>query len=111
MILQLALDIVVASFVTYQQGGEAARTTVLFVIPIVAAGLIFAARIVYLVSVLSGAAYISILLLVNMSLKNPLEFSDILVPIIFYPALFNCLGSAGGASDENLDHFDARRSL
>ena len=88
MILQLTLDIAVASFVTYQQGGEAARTTVLFVIPIVAAGLIFAARIVYLVSVLSGVAYISILLLVNMSLKNPLEFSDILVPIIFYPALF-----------------------
>ncbi|MBW3569145.1 sensor histidine kinase [Candidatus Parcubacteria bacterium] len=88
MILQLALDLAVASFVTYEQGGVEARTTVLFAIPIVAAGLIFAAKIVYLVGFLSGAAYIATLWLTNLTSVNPQEVSEILVPVIFYPALF-----------------------
>lgn len=88
MIFQLLLDLAVASFVTYGGGGVAARTTVLFVIPIVATGLIFGKKVVYLTGILSGIAYIVTLLLYNINLKNPLAFSQILVPVVFYPALF-----------------------
>lgn len=88
MILQLALDLTVASIVTYGHGGVEARTTVLFVIPIVAAGLIFAEKIIYLVGFLSGAAYIATLWLANYNSKDPQEISEILVPMVFYPSLF-----------------------
>jgi signal transduction histidine kinase len=88
MALQLSLDLVVASFVTYGQGGVEARTTVLFVIPIIAAGLIFAKKIVYIVGFLSGAAYIATLWISNIYSANPLPNSELLVPIIFYPSLF-----------------------
>lgn len=88
MILQIALDLVVASVVTYGQGGVEARTTVLFVIPIVAAGLIFAPRIVYLVGILSGIAYVLTIWISNKTLESPLEYSNLIVPMIFYPSLF-----------------------
>ncbi len=88
MILQLILDLGLATYVTYDQGGINARTTILFALPIVAGGLLFTEGIVYLTAFLSGLGYILSVLLFAAHSNLMLEGSEILVPLIFYPAFF-----------------------
>ncbi|HSX44089.1 MAG TPA: HAMP domain-containing sensor histidine kinase [Candidatus Saccharimonadales bacterium] len=88
LVLQLILDLTVAAYVTYDQGGLDARTTALFVLPIIAAGLLFTESIVYLTALLAGLGYIlSVLLAINHS-GMPLYGSSALVPLAFYPAFY-----------------------
>lgn len=88
IILQLLLDISIATLVIYEQGGLEARTPILFAIPIVAAGLILKSSIVYLAAAMSCVGYVSSVLYVRFSQEVPLYASEMLVPIMFYPALF-----------------------
>lgn len=88
MLLQLALDLTIATFVTYQQGGIHARTAILFAIPIVAAGLIFKSAIVYLTAAVSGIGYAFSVFFYNSHNDLPIYESELLVPMVFYPALF-----------------------
>jgi signal transduction histidine kinase len=88
MVLQLSVDLSLAAIVTYQQGGTTARTTALFVLPIVAAGLIFTYRVVYLAALMSGIAYALAVILFSSSDSMPHYLSEVLVPLVFYPAYF-----------------------
>lgn len=88
IILQLLLDISIATFVIYEQGGLEARTPILFAIPIVAAGLILKSSIVYLAAAMSSVGYVSSIFYSTLSHDMHLYASEVLVPIVFYPALF-----------------------
>lgn len=88
LVLQLLLDLAVASYVTYSQGGLDARTTALFAIPIVAAGLIFSESIVYLTAILAGLGYILSVILAMANSSMTLYLNSALVPLVFYPAFY-----------------------
>lgn len=87
-VAQLVFDLVVVALVTYVQGGHEARVTVLYVIPILSAALLFSGRVVMLTAALSGAAYIAAVVLENYLRAQPADWSQLVVPMVFYPALF-----------------------
>lgn len=89
---QLILDIVMAGLVTFVQGGVEARTTVLYVFPITTAALIFGGEVVTLAAALSGAGYIAAVILHIYIMSGIVASTDLLVPIIFYPAVFLLIG-------------------
>lgn len=91
-IAQLILDIVLAGLVTYVQGGIEARTTVLYVFPIMTAALMFGGDVVTLAAALSGAGYIIAVLLHLYIMDGVKDMTDLVVPIIFYPAVFLLIG-------------------
>lgn len=92
LVLQLVLDLGVATYVTYDQGGLSARTSILFALPIVAAGILFTRGIVYLTAILAGTGYIMSIVLCSVNHGTPLVMSEALVPITFYPLFFIILG-------------------
>jgi signal transduction histidine kinase len=88
MMLQLTLDLTVASVTTYTQGGADARTTALYALPIVATGLIFSRFFVYLVAIMSSISYAGVLILHNTTKDVPITVSEMLVPVVFYPVFY-----------------------
>jgi|GEM_PF-2571027 len=87
-VIQLALDLVVVGIVTYVQGGVESRTTVLYMFPILASALLFRGNVVLLAAALSGATYVLTVLLHYYFQKPMVPFDLLLVPLIFYPAVF-----------------------
>lgn len=84
---QLLLDIILASLITFNQGGIDARTAALYAIPVTAAGLLFSELIVHCVAVCSGIGYV--LSIVLYSVRNgAIDWQELLPAIIFYPILF-----------------------
>ncbi len=88
LILHILLDLGLAAVVTYDQGALQARTTVLFVFPIITAGALFAEATVYIAAVLAGASYILSILAYAVRHHTPLTAAQALTPIAFYPAFF-----------------------
>jgi len=74
--------------VTYDQGALQARTTVLFVFPIITAGALFTEGIVYVAAVLAGASYVLSIFAYAVRHHTPLTAAQALIPIAFYPAFF-----------------------
>lgn len=91
-IAQLVFDIAMAGIVTFVQGGVEARTTVLYVFPIMAAALIFGRSVVTLAAALSGAGYITAVILHLYIVGDTVDMADLVVPMIFYPAVFLLIG-------------------
>ena len=89
---QLIFDIVMAGIVTFVQGGVEARTTVLYVFPIMTAALIFGGQVVTLAAALSGAGYIVAVMLHLYISEQAVDTASLLVPMIFYPAVFLLIG-------------------
>lgn len=91
MILQLMLDLGVASYVTYQQGGIEARTPILFALPILAAGLIYINRMVYIIAFTAGLGYLASVFAEKYFHDGRLFLTEDFVPLIFYPVFFMLL--------------------
>lgn len=90
---QILLDLVIATIVTIVQGGEEARTAILFVIPIINAAMLFgSSRLVNAASILSMLGYSYALINVSFSRNNSLELGTMLLPILFYGMLFILIG-------------------
>jgi len=90
---QILLDLVIASIVTVIQGGEEARTAILFVIPIINAAMLFgSSRLVNTTSLLSMIGYGYALTIVSFSKTNSFEINTLLLPILFYGMLFILIG-------------------
>jgi len=87
-VIQLTLDLVVIGIVTYVQGGVESRTTVLYMFPILAAALLFRGSVVLLAASLSGATYVFTVLLHYYLAQPEISIDLLLVPLIFYPAVF-----------------------
>lgn len=90
---QVLLDVLLASFVIYSQGGPMARATVLYAIPIIATGILFSRAFVYLTAVLCSAAYV-LVSIVYASLNPSIISSEQLIPpIVFYPCVFGVIAA------------------
>lgn len=87
-VAQLVLDLVIAGVITYVQGGAEARTTVLYMFPIMTAALIFGGRAVMLTAALSGAAYVGAIVLHLYIVEESSDFGQVALPMIFYPTVF-----------------------
>ncbi|HIA91871.1 TPA: HAMP domain-containing histidine kinase [Candidatus Saccharibacteria bacterium] len=88
---QLLFDVVLAAFITYDQGGLEARTTALFALPIVSAGLLSSRKMVFATSIIASLAYASVVVLSEINSQS-VALDDFLVPLLFYPAFFVILG-------------------
>lgn len=88
LVLHILIDLGLAAFVTYDQGALQARTTVLFVFPIITAGALFTAGTVYVAAILAGVSYILSILAYAIRHNTPLTAAQALIPIAFYPAFF-----------------------
>jgi signal transduction histidine kinase len=93
---QLIFDMVLAGIITYVEGGAEARTTVLYMFPIMTAALIFGKQAVLLAAALSGAAYITAITLHLYIVDESQNFEQLIIPMIFYPAVFLLLGRVTG---------------
>jgi len=89
---QLIFDMVLAGIITYVEGGAEARTTVLYMFPIMTSALIFGGQAVMLAAALSGAAYITAIILHLYIVDESQDFGQLVLQMIFYPAVFLLLG-------------------
>ncbi len=87
-VLQLILDVALASIVIYYQHGLASRATVLYAIPIAAAGLLFTQSLSYITAVLSATGYTIALILYRYNTPDAYELRQITLPAIFYGVVF-----------------------
>lgn len=87
-VIQLTLDLIIVGIITYVQGGVESRTTVLYMFPILAAALLFRGSVVLLAASLSGATYVLTVLLQYYVVKPMTSIDLLIVPLIFYPAVF-----------------------
>ncbi len=104
---QLTMDLAMAGVVTFVMGGVDARTTVLFVFPILVAALIFHGSLVMLVAALSGATYVATVLLDQYIHERSIDLTLLTVPLLFYPAVFLLLGQIV-KSLEHIETIEAR---
>lgn len=91
-VAQLILDMTLAGIITYIQGGAEARTTILYMFPIMTAALIFGGRVVTLAALLSGATYIMTIFLYLYISEESTNYEQLILPMIFYPTVFLILG-------------------
>jgi signal transduction histidine kinase len=87
-VLQLTLDLLIIGIVTFVQGGVEARTTVLYMFPILSAALLFRGSVVMLAAALSGATFVVVVLLHYYVLMPTIPIEQLIVPLVFYPAVF-----------------------
>ncbi|HEY1085709.1 MAG TPA: HAMP domain-containing sensor histidine kinase [Candidatus Saccharimonadales bacterium] len=87
-VAQLTIDLVIAGIVTYVQGGVEARTTILYMFPILSSALLFRGNVVMLTAGLSGVTYIIAILLEFYIQDRPIDWLAMTVPMVFYPAMF-----------------------
>lgn len=88
MIFQLLVDLSIATAVTYMSGGLQARTTAIYIVPILAAGLIFSSPLVYFTAALSGVSYAACITLYAINNNIPVTATNLLVPAVFYPVFY-----------------------
>lgn len=86
--LQLGVDLAICGLVTFAQGGVIARTTVMYMFPIMAAGLVLSGNLVVLVAAFSGLVYVLALFAVEIFAKHTIDWDDLLIPMIYYPFIF-----------------------
>jgi signal transduction histidine kinase len=86
--LQLAVDLAICGLVTFAQGGVIARTTIMYMFPIMAAGLVLSGNLVVLVAAFSGLVYVLSLFAFEVLAKHTINWDDLLIPMIYYPFIF-----------------------
>ncbi len=87
-VAQLVMDVALAASVVYLQGGLTSRATVLFAIPIVGAGLLFARSFAYSTALLSAVGYTLVLVLYRHNNPGSYELRQVTLPAVFYGAVF-----------------------
>jgi K+-sensing histidine kinase KdpD len=87
-LMQLVFDFAIIGMITYVQGGVMARTTALYVFPILAAALLFRGSMVLLVAAMSGATYVGAVLLEYYVTGRSISMEELVLPMTFYPCLF-----------------------
>jgi signal transduction histidine kinase len=85
---QILLDVALASGIIYLQNGLASRTTLLFAIPIVGAGLLFTRTFAYIAAVLSAIGYTLALVLYRHAHPGSYELNQVTLPAVFYGVVF-----------------------
>jgi signal transduction histidine kinase len=90
---QILLELTLASWIVYSQGGLASRTTVLYAIPILITGVLFRGWYAYVAAIFSAIAYGTALTAVYFVGNTELPLMDITVPIIFYASVFMVLAA------------------
>ena len=85
---QLVMDLSMAGVITYIEGGATARTTVLYMFPIMATALLFRGNLVMLTAAMSGATYVFAVLFEQYTRTSTTDVMHTIVPLIFYPAIF-----------------------
>lgn len=91
-VAQITLDLALASYVVYLQGGLTSRATVLYGLPILIAGVLLPPLFAYIAASLSSIAYVAALLLARYEGHFP-SVSEILVPGAFYTSVFFILAA------------------
>ncbi len=91
--LQVMLDLSLASFVVYSQKGLMSRATLLYAIPILAAGMLFLKGFAYVAAVMSALAYGATLLIYMNLHPGSYALHDAMVPIVFYGSVFVVLAA------------------
>ena len=89
----VVLDIWLATSVVYILGGYPARSTLLYAVPILSAGVLLLQPSAYVAAALSTIAYDSVLLAQHLLNKQPEQFNDLLAPMFFYPVAFFILAA------------------
>lgn len=87
-ISQLTLDLVIAGIVTYIQGGLEARTTITYMFPILATGLLFSVAMVRWVALFCGIVYATTIISYDAFTKSSINWQELTVPLVFYPVIF-----------------------
>lgn len=88
-IIQIVTDLTLSTFAVIVQGGIEARTTILYVIPIINAVMLFrSAGFVMATALVSAVCYIVAVLSVAFTTGSGFVTDDMLVPFIFYSMLF-----------------------
>lgn len=105
-ILQITLDLALASAAIYSQGGLASRATILYAIPIFVSGILLRSPAAFVTAAMSGIAYGGTLFGYLLVHTPNADLQQALVPAIFYPCMFLLLAaiitrfSALNATDE-----------
>lgn len=88
-VAQLLLDLIISTAALITQGGVRSRTIIIYVIPMLSAGLLFSSRLlVYLVASLAAVSYSASVVIVMANSAAGIIWSELLVPIVFYSLLF-----------------------
>jgi signal transduction histidine kinase len=85
---QILLDVTLASGIIYLQNGLASRTTLLFAIPIVGAGLLFTRTFAYIAAAFSAIGYTTALVLYRHAHPGSYELNQVTLPAVFYGVTF-----------------------
>jgi signal transduction histidine kinase len=85
---QIMMDIVLASYTIYIRGGANSRTVILYAIPIITAGILFASAVVYSAALLSAVAYVAAVVAYHLIHHDTLSGTQLISPIVFYPIVF-----------------------
>lgn len=86
--VQIILDTALAAAVVYFQGGIDSRATVLFAVPILAAGVLFKPAFAYLAAMISALFYSGALALYVQIEKPGYALDEITLPAAFYTSVF-----------------------
>src|SRR5690606_23361159 len=85
---QLTLDLAMVGIVTFTQGGFEARTTVMYMFPILATGLLFSVSMVRWAALCSGAVYAVMIIVYDAVTQSAIRWEELTVPLVFYPVIF-----------------------
>lgn len=86
--VQIILDTSLAAAVVYFQGGIDSRATILFAVPILAAGVLFKPVFAYLAACISAVSYTSALVLFVYIDRPGYDLDEIILPTAFYGSVF-----------------------
>lgn len=87
MAMQITLDLAMAVSTVAIQGGIDARTTLLFATPVIAAGLMFTHKAVYIVAIAAGIAYSASVIVYELMAGGSIDLEILLVPVLTYPII------------------------
>jgi signal transduction histidine kinase len=87
-LLQIALDLSLASILVYSQGGINSRGTALYAIPILTSGVLFMRASALVTAFLSCIAYTASIVLHALHNRSVIELHELTAPAIFYSFVF-----------------------
>lgn len=92
-ILQVGLDLILASSAIYLQGGVMSRATLLYAVPVLIAGILFTKPAAYIAAAMCSLAYMATIILYPLIHYPVYVWEELYVPITFYPCLLLLLAS------------------
>lgn len=92
-VLQVGLDLLLASAAIYSQGGINSRATLLYAVPILIAGILFRKPAAYIAATVGSLAYMAVIVLYPFVHAPTYPWEDLIVPLMFYPSLLMLLAA------------------